>query len=252
MTTQPEASPAKEAFLQRIRQALGRAEPATSPPDHPPLKTNLVRQEEKLRTIRAKVEARRERNAERLAENATKVGWHVHRVETHDEAAAAVAAIAAGLHARNVVRTAEDCFRQADYDGPLRRARAAPIILASGRNRSRDSLKATAFDADLGVTGVSWAIAETASCVIVPRRGVARLASLAPPVYVAIVGIEQILETLDDYFATVRLEHMKGRGHVAAYANFISGPSRTADIEQTLTVGVHGPGVVHMLIVGRE
>ena len=102
----------------------------------------------------------------------------------------------------------------------------------------------------MGVTGVGYAIAETASCAVIPRKGIARLASLAPSVLVLLIEAEQILENLDDFFAIIRLRRMESRSHGPNYYNFISGPSRTADIEQTLTVGVHGPGEVHMVIVG--
>ena len=83
-----------------------------------------------------------------------------------------------------------------------------------------------------------------------PRKGVARLASLAPPRLVLLIEPEQVLESLDDFFAITRLNRMQARGRTVNYFNFISGPSRTADIEQTLTIGVHGPGEVHMVILG--
>lgn len=240
----------KAAFLQRVRDAIGRSEPLIYAPDYPPLKAALTRQEEKVRTIGAKNLARRPRILERLTENAGLAGWHVHRVWSPEDAAEEVGGIAQKIRARSAVRSAEDIFKTVDVDGALRRKRVNPTVLAAGRARSREDLKGLAFKADMGVTGVSYAIAETASCVIVPRKGVARLASLAPSVFVAVVHAEQVLESMDDYFAMVRLQHQRGRGRAPNYANFVSGPSRTADIEQTLTIGVHGPGEVHLVLIG--
>ena len=244
-----EEHPNKAAFLQRVREALGRRDPLLHMPDHVALKAALPRQEEKVRTIRAKVEVRRPALLRRLAETAAAASWHVHGPVPAEDAAETVAEIASGLGARHVVRSAEEIFRRIDIDGALRRSGISPTVLAAGRSRGRSALKGLAFNADLGITGVTYAIAETGSCVITPRKGVARMTSLAPPAYIAVVEADQVLDSMDDYFALTRLAYQKARGRAPNYVNFISGPSRTADIEQTLTIGVHGPGVVHMVLV---
>lgn len=246
----PEEHPNKAAFLRRVREALGRSEPVLHPPDHPPLRANAVRQQEKVRTVIARNAARRSQAVERLAQTAAAASWSVRRARDAADAANAVAQIAKQIGAKSVVRSAEDVFKRVDVDGALRSVGVSPAVLASGRSRRRSDLRETAFRADLGVTGVAYAVAETASCAVVPRRGVARLASLAPPSLALIVEAEQVLETLDDFFALTRLERMQYRSRGSNYLNFISGPSRTADIEQTLTIGVHGPGDVHLIIIG--
>jgi L-lactate utilization protein LutC len=240
----------KGAFLERVRGALGRSGPLTQTPDHPSLKATLPRQQEKVRTIIAKNEARRSDIMSKLAETAEAASWQVHRVNTIDGAAATVAEIASVAGGRSVVRTAEDIFKRIDIDGALRRRNLSATVLASGGRRHRGDLKRLAFSADIGIAGVSYAVAETASCVVTARKGVARIATLAPPVLVLLVEAEQVIETLDDFFALTRLTFQQGRGRTPNYFNFISGPSRTADIEQTLTIGVHGPGEVHMVLIG--
>ncbi len=239
---------AKEAFLQRVREALGRTEPLLHTPDHPSLKAVLARQEEKVRTILAKVEARRPRLLVQLMETAAQAGWRVRRVPTHTEAVQAVVEVARELGARRVLRSGEEVFQRVDVDAPLRAAQMVPMVMATSRGRSRDALRTMAMEADLGITGVDYAIAETGSCVVLPRRRLSRLVSLAPPVHIALVEQEQVLESLDDLLALGRLDHMRGR--MSPYMTLISGPSRSADIEQTMTVGVHGPGEVHMILIG--
>ncbi len=168
MPTTPEHDN-KAAFLERVRTALGRSAPLAHTPDHSALKTTAPRQAEKVRTILAKNEARRERTMARLAENAAAASWTVHRVNTPQGAASTVVEIAARSGAKTAVRTAEDIFKLVDIDGPLRQRGIAPAVLASGGRRRRADLKRLAFAADIGMAGVTYAVAETASCVITPR-----------------------------------------------------------------------------------
>jgi L-lactate dehydrogenase complex protein LldG len=73
--------------------------------------------------------------------------------------------------------------------------------------------------------------------------------SLVPPVHVALVRPEEVLDSLHDLFLLRRLEFKRRGGEMGSYLNFITGPSRTADIEMTIVQGVHGPKSVHMVLV---
>jgi len=102
---------------------------------------------------------------------------------------------------------------------------------------SRDEL----FSCDAGVTTAQWGIAETGTLVLESARERSRLASLVPPVHVALLSTGAIVASLGD--ALARLD-------VASHAiTLITGPSRTSDIELTLVVGVHGPQTVHVLLL---
>lgn len=98
--------------------------------------------------------------------------------------------------------------------------------------------------AEIGVTGCHGAIAETGSLAVLSGRGCSRTVSLLPPVHVAVVRAADLLFSMGEFFAR-HSERIAG----AAGCTFITGPSRTADIELTLTLGVHGPGRV-IVIVG--
>lgn len=98
--------------------------------------------------------------------------------------------------------------------------------------------------ARIGVTGCDAAIAETGSLALISGRGKPRAASLLPPVHLAIVRRADLRYGMGEFF-----EERAADIAAAANCTFVSGPSRTADIELTLTLGVHGPGAV-IVVVG--
>ena len=100
------------------------------------------------------------------------------------------------------------------------------------------------FGFDVGITTAQAAIAETGTLVLDAARERHRLISLVPPVHIAIVDAAKIYQTLGE---TLSVLH-KSRDDVSATITFITGPSRTADIELTLAIGVHGPQELHVII----
>jgi L-lactate dehydrogenase complex protein LldF len=100
--------------------------------------------------------------------------------------------------------------------------------------------------ADAGISTAQWGIAETGTLVLMSDDERHRLASLLPPVHIAVLSRSRIVATLDDAFASVGREKPE---EMSRAITFITGPSRTADIELTLVVGVHGPGVLHVIVI---
>jgi L-lactate dehydrogenase complex protein LldG len=100
------------------------------------------------------------------------------------------------------------------------------------------------------ISGVDALIAESASVVLRSGPGRPRLASLLAPAYVAVARRDQLVRGLGQALARLREQHGPETLVDASALTFITGPSRTADIELTLTLGVHGPREVHVVIVG--
>jgi L-lactate dehydrogenase complex protein LldG len=98
--------------------------------------------------------------------------------------------------------------------------------------------------AEAGITGCDAAIAETGSLALLSGEGKPRSASLLPRFYLAVVRRNDLRFSMADFFAECAAAIAAAR-----CCTFITGPSRTADIELTLTVGVHGPGEV-VVVVG--
>ncbi len=104
-----------------------------------------------------------------------------------------------------------------------------------------------ARDTDLvGITGAFCAIAETGTLMTMSGRDTPAAASLLPETHIAVVRKSRIVRGMEEAWQLMRDE----LGMPPRAVNFISGPSRTADIEQTVTLGAHGPYRVHIILAG--
>ena len=99
------------------------------------------------------------------------------------------------------------------------------------------------FGFDVGITTAQAAIAETGTLVLDSARERHRFVSLVPPVHIAIVNASTIYATLGE-----TLTMLQNSNELSPAITFITGPSRTADIELTLTIGVHGPQELYVII----
>lgn len=102
---------------------------------------------------------------------------------------------------------------------------------------------------DIGITHVDFAIAETGTCILNSNSEDVRIASMLCEYHVAIVYASHIVA--NSYDAEERLSSLM-QGDKPHYTAFISGPSRTADIERVLALGVHGPLELHLIIVDHK
>jgi L-lactate dehydrogenase complex protein LldG len=105
-----------------------------------------------------------------------------------------------------------------------------------------DDARELQAQAEIGLSGCEAALAETGSLAMVSGPGRPRTASLLPITHVVVIRGEDIIQGMGEFFERFR------RNAVLPYLVFITGPSRTADIELSLTLGVHGPGKVIAVI----
>jgi len=97
----------------------------------------------------------------------------------------------------------------------------------------------------VGVTGAFAAIAETGTLMFASGPDTPSSVSLLPETHVAVVSVGRIVAHMEDAFALAR----EAFGQVPRAITFVSGPSRTADIDQTIVLGAHGPSRVHIVLV---
>jgi L-lactate dehydrogenase complex protein LldG len=103
------------------------------------------------------------------------------------------------------------------------------------------------LETGIGITQADYAIAETGTLVLVSGAEQHRLLSLVPPVHVCLLDPRRLVPTLGSLLPRLA-QRFAGGGITPQAVTMITGPSRTADIEHTLTMGVHGPVAVHVLI----
>lgn len=94
--------------------------------------------------------------------------------------------------------------------------------------------------ADAGITEAQYAISESGTVVQISSKENPRSFSLLPPVHICLLNAQKILPDIHNFFSTLKNDH-PDLTHSSACMTFITGPSRTADIELNLTLGVHGP-----------
>jgi L-lactate dehydrogenase complex protein LldG len=102
--------------------------------------------------------------------------------------------------------------------------------------------------ADAGITGCDWAIAATGTLVLSSGGGKPRMASLLPPVHIAIVPTRKLVPRLEDYIAAQRAGRL-GVFRRSSAITLITGCSRTSDIEMHPVFGVHGPLELHVILI---
>lgn len=102
--------------------------------------------------------------------------------------------------------------------------------------------KELAAQARIGISQMDWGLADTGTLVQVATQVEQRLVSTLPEIHLAILGTRQILPDMGALLPRVKPAE-------TSYLAFITGPSRTADIERVLTIGVHGPGRLVIVLV---
>ena len=100
----------------------------------------------------------------------------------------------------------------------------------------------------IGITGAYCGIAETGTLMLLSGPGTPAKTSLVPETHIAVVAASRVVPAMEDGWDLLRRE----LGTLPRQVAFVSGPSRTADIEMTLVLGIHGPYRVHILLVTGE
>jgi len=180
---------------------------------------------------------------DRFRTELTALGGDVHEANGPDDTLAIVHRLVAREPAPKVLMWEDHALPVSGLRNSLLTAAVAVTTQTSADMQSIESRSELAT-CTVGITGADAGLSETGSIVLVSGPGRGRLASLLPPVHIALLRRDSIVTSLPFLIAS-RPEL------VTSGANFvcITGPSRTADIEHTLSRGVHGPKEIHVVVI---
>ena len=113
-------------------------------------------------------------------------------------------------------------------------------------------LRRHVIDSYIGITAADFCMADTATLVMRTRPGQARSVSLVPAIHIAVIELNQIIADLKELYALLKWDPQMEKEGLTNCMTFISGPSKTADIEATMVHGAHGPREVHVFVIGAQ
>ena len=177
----------------------------------------------------------------------TRVGGHFHIARTADAVCAYVEKLVSIKQTKTVIGWNVLVIEEIGLSKRL--SSAGVQFISNDEHHSETDFINKAIKAGIGITAVDYAMADTGTLVLIAGAGRARSISLLPPVHVAILKPKQIIAGLDELIP--QLNNGAGRD-LASAVTFITGPSRTADIELTLVVGVHGPQELHVILLSQD
>ncbi len=120
-----------------------------------------------------------------------------------------------------------------------------PKLVATARELLREKY----FRADVGISGANVVAADTGTLFLIENEGNIRLATSAPPVHIALVGMEKLVPTLEEAFKVSEVTWRYANYTIPSYVSLVSGPSKTGDIEKVTTYGAHGPREFHVIFM---
>ena len=115
--------------------------------------------------------------------------------------------------------------------------------------KTRADLRKRVIDAYIGITSADFCMADTASLVMRTRPGQARSVSLVPSIHVAVIYLDQIILDLKELYALLQWDSKARAEGLTNCMTYISGPSKTADVEATMVHGAHGPREVYIYVI---
>lgn len=224
----------KEQFLARISQSLRQAHLPAASPEHPG----------SFQGYQVQADMPADQMAESFARELGVLSGHAYLLEETESVAAAILEILQKYQASQILAWDEAGLGLPWLGDAL--TSAGITLIRHHLNVEADERKTALAALDgvrVGLTGAQGGLANTGTLALVSGPGQGRLASLLPPVHIVLLPMQKLYPSLPAFLAANPAAATTGSNLV-----LITGPSRTADIELTLSMGVHGPKEIHVII----
>lgn len=228
------SSVAEQDFLLTVSKALGRDKPLTEAPQRTEVGPPAFWKEE---------EAIKDDLLDLFVNNFESIGGHVFLAKDTDEATAKLTQWLTELHARNII-----CWDNNELKALIKsQDPETKFHYWNPKEKSPADLISLSEQADVGITWVDFAIAYTGTMAVFSSPSTGRSVSLLPPTHIGIFRRSQLVRTMSSVIN--HMIELNGQNNLPSAISFITGPSRTSDIEMDLSIGVHGPYRTWVIII---
>jgi len=249
------ASLNQNGVLDDVRRALGRSttvppvplDPFIEPLDKAEPGELIARFTEEATAVRAMVYLMSDKLQFVAAEVEKSASPKIDKLKFVGQIGALVAEICHTAGAKEVALSDSGLISEMNLHEQLTRQGLA-VFAPEAASLGHERLVARLANCGFGLTAADYAIAETGTIVLSSDERNALLVSLLPPVHIALVRSSQIAATLGEVIIRVDKERI-GRVETSRSVTLITGPSRTSDVELVLSIGVHGPKELHVIII---
>jgi L-lactate dehydrogenase complex protein LldG len=254
----------QQAFIRKIRSALGKS------PNDPPTETDLCTSpftddtRAILDSIKNRSDAERQQLLDRFIKMAAPINLNVIVLKDEASVAAAIAELVRSKDPewsdkKSIVTWQHPLIERLNLSEALA-DQNVPVHVAEFGNfesegistdKKREQLRQHVIDSYIGITSADFCMADTASLVMRTRPGQGRSVSLVPSIHIGVIYLGQIIRDLRELYALLSFDPEVSQEGLTNCMTFISGPSKTADVEATMVHGAHGPREVYVYVIAN-
>jgi len=252
----------QEAFIGNIRSALGKSPNGLQ--DENNLCTSRFTEEAQaiLDRIKNRSQAERQQLLDRFMEMAVPINLNVIVLKDAPSTAAAIVDLVRSKDPewgdqKSIVTWKHPLIERLNLAGALADQNVTvhvaefdnPESGGISTQKERGQLRQNVMDSYIGITSADYCMADTASLVMRTRPGQGRSVSLVPSIHIGVIYLDQIIWDLKELYALLSFDPEVQNEGLTNCMTFISGPSKTADVEATMVHGAHGPREVYVYVI---